>query len=497
MVNQHIPNQTDLILESDLAGEMPLYLYWPEDHSNLLYSTSIIELLNDTRVSKPLKVSSEGVSFLLQSGVVPPPKTGYQDIYILGIGDKAKVSTINGRIDIQFIHKYPFMNKNRLQTDVIKPDEDLILNMLAEATINRIDDSKPSFLFHSAGKDSNSIALAMAEAGWQDKITLITHKSKGQADESEISAKIAKQLGFKHQILHEIDQLRSVHKQAIDDYFVNAPFPCTDNVSIAYPLYSCQVSELKGSNIIFGDGNDSHMTSPPDKRQKMVLPYSYWASQMSFMRGVVKSESILNQIIRTPAEWFGMSGMSFKDCKKIYNESVSVYPYWAVESDLRKDWDIFDFKSDIYSTRTITERMIRKLFNFVQVNNSNIVLPFTDQIVAEYYAQLPEEYLFERKTLKNKIILRKILKERIGLDSDAVGKMGWTYDSSSIVLQNWEWMLHEIQHCPLWDQPSLMKIVIRMRKRMNGKGWGAGAAGRSLYRVYLISAWYNKNKYIN
>lgn len=87
-------------------------------------------------------------------------------------------------------------------------------------------------------------------------------------------------------------------------------------------------------------------------------------------------------------------------------------------------------------------------------------------------------------------------RDRIGLDSDALGKKGWTYDSSSIVLQNWDWMLQEIQQCQLWEQTGMLKVLSRMKKRMNGTGWGAGAAGRLLYRINLISAWYNKNQYL-
>ena len=97
------------------------------------------------------------------------------------------------------------------------------------------------------------------------------------------------------------------------------------------------------------------------------------------------------------------------------------------------------------------------------------------------------------EALKNKLILRKILKDRIGLDSDALGKLGFSYDSRTIVLQNWDWMLQEMQQCGLWHQPGLVKVVTRMKNRMNGKGWGAGASGRLLYRIYLLSAWYNRN----
>ena len=497
MINQYLPFQPGLILQSDLAGEFPLYLYWPKDKSTLLYSKSIIELLDEHRVPKPLKLSNEGLSFLLQSGVVPPPKTAYEDIYILGIGDQAKVLTINGKIEIEFSHDFPFMNDNRLLTSEMQPDEDLILQMLAEATISRIDESKPSFLFHSAGKDSNSIALALAEAGWQDKVTLITHKSKGMADESEISAKIANHLGFRHQVLYEVDELKVDHKQAIDSYFINAPFPSTDNVTLAYPLYAQQLPELKGANIIDGGGNDSHMMTPPTQRELKTFALSKVTHHASYLRYFFKSESLLSPLVRTSAEWFGMSGLSFADTQKIFLESMNVYSHWQQESQLRKDWDLFDFKTDIYSTRTIAEVHIRKARNFSDSIHSNLILPFASQQVAEYFAKMPEEYLFDRKTLKNKLILRKILKERNVVDSDAIGKMGWNYDSSSIVLQNWAWMFEEIQQCELWDQSGIEEVAYRMKNRMNGSGWGAAASDRLLYRLFLVSAWYKNNKYLN
>ncbi len=497
MINQYTPNQPGLVLESDLAGEFPLYLYWSQDQSIFLYSTSITELLNDARVPKPLKVSNEGLSFLLQSGVVPPPKTAYQDIYILGIGDKAKVSTVNGKIDIQFSHEFPFLNAQRLQADEMQPDEDLILQMLAEATISRIDESKPSFLFHSAGKDSNSIALALAEAGWQDKVTLITHKSKGQADESEISAKIAKQLGFKHQILHEVDQLQAEHKQAINDYFVNAPFPCTDGVTLAYPLYAHQLTELKGANIIDGGGNDSHMITPPTARELKVLPLSKLTHHASFMRHFVRSESLLSPLIRTPAEWCGMSGLSFADTKKILPDAMNVCPHWQQESLLRKDLDLFDFKTSMLTPVVASELHIRKARNFADSINANMVLPFANQQVAEYFAKMPEQYLFDRQTLYNKLILRKILKDRIGLDSDTLGKLGFTYDHQSIVNDNWLHVTDVVSSCEIWDGFAIGKFISRVHPYLNNNSRRARNAKSWVYRLYLISGWLNSSKYVS
>lgn len=72
--------------------------------------------------------------------------------------------------------------------------------------------------------------------------------------------------------------------------------------------------------------------------------------------------------------------------------------------------------------------------------------------IAKYFHQLPGKHLFDRITLKNKLILRKILKGRLGLDSDELGKLCFSYDSRSVVLQNWDDITHEFYACDLWNQ---------------------------------------------
>ncbi len=493
MISKYTEKYGTTVLASDPAAEHPLYLYWPKDKSTLLYSQSITELLDDPRVPKPLTISNEGVSFLLQSGVVPPPKTAYEDIYILGIGDQARVSAQNGKVEVEFTHEFPFLNGNRLPPDEMEPDEDKILEMLAEATISRIDPSRPSFLFHSAGKDSNSIALALAEAGWQDKVTLISHKSKGKADESEISAKIANQLGFRHQVLHEVDTLGPAHKQAIQDYFVSAPFPCTDNVTLAYPLYACQVPDLKGANIIDGMGNDVYIGHIPSAREFRNQKLSRVLNKGRFLSKYARSESGFNRAGRSRAECTDMFGFSLADARLIFKGAYDVSYFWK-EKD--SDDDYLDFRASIRGTIIDQEIFTRKVRNFSSASDSRLILPFANLSIAKYFSQLPEKHLFDRTTLKNKLILRKILKDRLGLDSDELGKFGFSYDSRSVVLQNWEDITAEISMCFLWDQEQTKKIVSRLKLSMLGKRKYSDLSGRLIYRLYLISSWVNNCKYI-
>jgi asparagine synthase (glutamine-hydrolysing) len=454
-------------------------------------------LLNDPRVFKPLKVCTKGISFLLQSGLIPPPKTAYEDIYILGVGDKATVSTIKGEVDVKFVHNFPFFNSNRLSSNEMQPDEELLLSMLAEATISRCDASKPTFLFHSAGKDSNTIALALSEVGWQTNVTLVTHKSKGKADESQISAAIAKKLGFRHTVLHEVDRLHDRHLNEIGLYFRNAPFPCTDNVAVAYPLYAQQLPELKQSNIIDGGGNDCYMMTPPSSRSLRYWKITKHTHKISFLRNCISSESPITPLLRTPAEKCGMSGLSFFDTRNIFPEAINVYEFWRNESYIRDDWDLIDFRTDILTTITAAEVHIRKARNFADSIDSNLVLPFANSKVANYFASMPECHVFSREKNKNKIILRNLLKSRVGIDSDKIGKMEYSYDSRQLIIENLKFFVAEICSCKLWSQFEIEKLTARLVSNIEQANSLLQSSCAIIYRLFTISAWHNRCLYCN
>lgn len=491
MVKVYRLNSDPLTLTSDLAGENPLYLYLSDDKRVLLYSQSIVALMGDTIVKKPLRVSSQGVSFLLQSGVVPPPKTAYDNIFIVGIGDSVTVKTKNGQIDLSFKHEFPFLNNKRLKYGEMEPDEDLILQLLAEATISQIDPSQPSFLFHSAGKDSNSIALALAEAGWQDKVTLISHKSQGKTDESEISKSIAKKLGFKHQVLYEVNKFDEEHKSAIESYFEKAPFPCTDNVSLAYPFYSLQRPELIGANLIDGMGNDVYIGHIPGKNEYDRQRYSKILKHARFLTSYAHSSSFFNVAGRTRCEWTGMFGFSYSDAQRIYSPTTDVSQYW-LEKD--NDLDYLDFRASIRGVILDPEIFTRKVRNFSNSISAKLILPWANQSVAEYFSKMPEVYLFDRNKLKNKCVLRTMLKDRMGLDSDVLGKMVFSYDSIKIVTQNWHYIESEIKSCDLWDHKGLGSMLLRMNKGMLRKGWPGSVSARLIYRLFLLSEWFNNHR---
>jgi asparagine synthase (glutamine-hydrolysing) len=77
--------------------------------------------------------------------------------------------------------------------------------------------------------------------------------------------------------------------------------------------------------------------------------------------------------------------------------------------------------------------VIRKVSNFTEVFNANLVLPFADEDSAEYVGSLDEAEVFDKKNFKNKLPLRKLLYERLGLDSDKIGKYSYGFPTFEVL----------------------------------------------------------------
>ena len=343
MLKEYNLNEKPILIESDLAGEFPVYIYWSSTKESLLYSTSIQDLLTSKKVLKPLSVSQEGVSFLLQSAVVPLPKTVYENIFIIGIGHSVEVKTLNSKIELEFSSNFPFLNQNR--EEEMEIDENYILEILAEATVSKMQEGKSSYLFHSAGKDSNMIALALAEGGYQDRVTSLSLKGEGLKDESEVAKKLATKLGFKHQKLYEPKVVEQKERESLYDYFENIPFPCMDTASLAYPFYTTQM-EFNNSNIIDGMGNDVFIGHIPDpveyKRQQLF-------SKLHALRpitGRFPSGTRIEIATATRVEWVGLLGLTYGDSKTILDNAMDVHPYWSELGQQYKDLDYNDRGTD-------------------------------------------------------------------------------------------------------------------------------------------------------
>lgn len=497
MINEYRIGSPPATLKPDIAAENPIYIYLSKDKTKLIHSQSLESLLNaaKAKTNAPLRICKIGLSFLLQSGVVPPPHTAYEGVYVLGAGHQAQITTEDNLIALSFSYEFPFRNEYR-SNEICTPNEDLILEKLATATLSKINETRPSFLFHSAGKDSNSIALALAKAGVQHRFTLISHKSDGKLDESEISRQIAKQLGFRHQVIG-VNHDAKENLRAIIDYFRIAPIPVLDSATLAYPQYLTEISELSQCNMIDGGGNDAYMSTPTSGRENLLFRSSAILSKFRpVLLNVFGSESITHKLTQTKAEWCGFNGFTYKESKNIYEDCVDARAFFNQLSAERKGWDNYDFKTDILTGIIASEMHIRKFRNAATVWQSNAILPFADKTVAEYIFNLPEKFQFDRRTGKNKIILRQMLMKKMQLDSDKIGKMGFSVNYESTLSNISEHIEYEITHCSFWNKEKIRTLYTRLLSNTKSESPDKHRSALLLHRLFLLSSWINHSIYL-
>ncbi len=268
-----------------------------------------------------------------------------------------------------------------------------------------------------------------------------------------------------------------------------------DNVALAYPIYATQM-EFQNSNIIDGMGNDVYIGHIPSQlefnRQKIFSRFH----KLRPITGKFASGTRFEIATATRTEWTGLFGISYGDTKKILYNAFDTHKYWKNEDLKRKNLDYFDFRASFRGVIIDQEIFTRKVRNFTDIINSNMILPWTNQKVAKYFLILPEKYLFDRKTFKNKLILRNILKEKIGLDSDKIGKMVYEFDFYSILMMMKHEVDHEILSCKLWDRKGIEKVLNHLYQKINSNHRLSMRIKYLVQRIYLISAWYNKNSYV-
>jgi hypothetical protein len=111
-----------------------------------------------TRGVRP-SISAESLSFFLHDGQVPFPRTLYDGVFALTIGDRGLVKVEGGSLEVTFSLEFPYFST--LSREDQEPDPDRLLTVLTQATEDMLAGEENALLL-SAGKDSTAVAPALA-----------------------------------------------------------------------------------------------------------------------------------------------------------------------------------------------------------------------------------------------------------------------------------------------------------------------------------------------
>ena len=477
---------------AEIVGERlgfpEIYLYQSKDL--VVAGTESGSLLNRlAELGRTPSVSHFGVSQLLHHGLVPPPHTEWDDLWFIGIGARVTLIITPEGMDLSIERTYPFLEANSTATG--QPSTATLLELLTAATDRQLSSAgNEGFLMMSSGKDSVSIALALAEGGHND-IPCITYRSHPADTENEIASDVCRTLGLKHQTLDLPDD-PSVVEASLVRFFEGSPRPCGDNAQIPYALAVAE-SGLTTGAVLDGSGSDLYMGYVPGRGSRKKQRYRIRNEVVArAMERVVPIDSSVNYLTRSRVAT-GLPGRAFRlpDTRRFYPDAVDTRPWWRSLSEETSDMDNMDVANAVVQIFEDQAGVHLKAYVAAQAFGMEASLPYCDPDLVDYAFDLPVADRFDPDTGVTKILVRRMLLESIGYDAEAVGKHYFGFAGDRFLIEHRAFVLSEIAQCSLWS-PEVVSLAGSWLDQLERRP----LLYHSLLILFQLSGWHNHSRYI-
>jgi len=469
-------------VSGDDTGEVTRYLA-PVGGDVLISDEPDRLLLTVRRERGRLGISRTSLSHALHDGVVPFPATIYDGVLALTLGDRVTLSAARGEVTLEPSVDFPYFAERSRRDET--PDTGRLLELLADATARRIEGASNVLLLLSAGKDSSGLALALAECGRRD-VLAVTYTSD-RDDEAAFARRTADRLGFRHETV-SLRDASSTAPDALDGLFERAPFPPVDPAQIPV-LLTLRRYASDGAVVVEGTGNDASFGYVPRLKELRAVRFGLgrW-SAADALKPLVSPWSGLNYALRDPVEvnWPALRPRHC-DTRRFFQDVVNTSAVWRRVRRRLGPIDPIDARGLLRGRHFEIGSQRQKIDLAAGALGMRAVYPYQDERVASYYFNLPEPDRFDRARLVNKVLLRRLLRERLDYDEHAVGKRGFTFDGAAFLQRFSRHVLDEVACCSFVG-PSAVDFTERAltASRTAPRAWHAAVA------LFQIAGWLNR-----
>ncbi len=477
----------------EVVGDRTAYrdVYIWHSRDRILISTDLVALLDRLKsFGESARLSTFGLSAMLHNGLVPLPRTAYDDIFLLSMGDTATIVADDNGFSIDFDHTYEWLPQR--STNDRDPDEATLLKFLTASVERQLTESDgPAFLMLSSGKDSPAVALALAEGGFVD-VNCVTYSSGDNDPEPPVAAEICRRLGLDHEVI-EMPVDPGTTAEIMTRFFEHAPLPGVDLSQIPYVLAT---SVASGSNrygtVIDGGGNDSYMGYPVKGRDSFKQRYRIRGRRLArTVQRTIRVDSKVNYLARSRVE-ATLPGrtMRLHHIRRLLPEAEDIGAWWYETSRDARKVDLQTLFAAYNERYLNASQILQKQRLAAAALGLHPSLPWCDNEIADYYFNLPELDRYDAKTGTNKVLLRRMLARYLNYDAETIGKHYFEFDGPAFLTRNMDFVRSEIEGVDIWDERG-----IRMINKWLDAVTERPFLYHSLLTVFMISGWYNHNPY--
>lgn len=481
------PRGDGFVVRGDAAGATDLYL--AVDGDNVLVSDRLDEMLDHLIGAGAVpSLSSFGISGLLQRGFVPLPQTEFDGIHLLTMGDTARVTWDANAPRVELTSDYPWFTANSRNDGVA--DEEMLLSLLTKSTARSIEATGgDGLLMLSSGKDSVAIALAVAEAGYEN-VLCVTYSSGPDDPEPSVAADVCLRLGLKHRVA-EMPSDPIWIKATLTRFFSEAPAAGADLAQIPLVM-AAAAAETQGGVSLAGDGNDSYMGSLVKRRRALKAAMRIRGRRLAgATRRVIPVDSPLNYLARSKLE-AGLPGrmMRFHESRRLLPDAEDVSDYWWKLSKETAHMSSFDAYS-IFDKHFTVPSSKKKHVLASLASGHEPAFPWCDDEIADYYFNLPVEHRYNEREGVSKVLLRRMLQRYLDFDVEAIESRYFAFDGARFIAENEDFVRSQINQCELWHSDGVAMVNnwidhIGMRPLLY----------HPILSVFMVSGWHNHSRFL-
>ncbi|MFC5436379.1 asparagine synthase-related protein [Rhodanobacter umsongensis] len=426
------------------------------------------------------------IADLLRNGFVYPPHTIFRDVKVASTGfDPA-----------QDLHGTPVFHFAR-QSAAAPPrppagavDDDELLDtyhrLLCDAVLRSTAAMRSPWLLQSGGKDSTSMAIAVAEVAPQTRC--ITYLGGKEEDETDSARFVARKLGLRHESL-VCDPGRSY-----DRYLAclpGMPLLTADFAMLSYVDLAAEIAADGGDGILDALGSDPYFGVPPHWQTRVLTSL---ARGLRLPRGVLDLSLVSNSF----GLCYVLGTMQMDGFERFYPGSrfIDAEVDELLGSDVARlsRWRLEVFRGDITTAKsmeakrrvsaTILESAVfAKGMYAAKALDLRLAYPYCDASLCDWvFREVPDDRLIGPGGV-NKVLVRQHIARRFHELPYVSAKGSFRFDVRGLARQRFD-QVHDFAVQMKQLMPGAAAWLERHRHRMNNKYFAS-----KFYLLAVILPW--------
>lgn len=409
------------------------------------------------------------VADILRNAFVYPPHSIFEDIKLVTFGFSPGHDMVR---EPEFRFRFRDAGKrpqNVGEQDWVGTYHRLLCNAVADSTA----DSRSPWQLQSGGKDSTTLAIAVAEA--RPDTTCLTYLGGTEEDEIASARHVARTLGLRHETLL-CDPARAYDRYL--DLVDRMPLLTADFALLSYVDLATEVARSGGDGVIDGLGADSYFGTPMSRQQRMLaslarglrlpgkvaeLPLVDRSFELCFVLGTLQMNAVERNFPGsrfTDAEVDALFGRSIAGDSR---QRLATFEREIASATSRDEW------RDISTSIAGSAGAFAKGLYTASALSLQVAYPFCDMALREWvYHQVPAEQMIDPVTRANKVLVRRHIATRFA-DLPYVQKKGsFRFDVRGLAARRFD-VVHDFAREARGVLPGAAQWLERNRHRMDNK----------------------------